>query len=331
MRHWDVAWPVSRLSVRIGPTPSLRPFLSHLLSTLRVERSSTGPSLGLSTSRPWKHRPVLLPQHLACPHRWPTSYEITRCCCSIGGPVSLLSTLDVPHPLVDDSSTHPLVDQLHAIAHVWAHHRRERSRTPRDRIAHACRATWASARRLAQRQQRPRGARGSPPATRKRDMAQRTRWHGDVHAAAAVIRGRHASADAPTVAQQHADAIAALVNEGSGGVETEVVLHVQGDGCTLDDGTPVPDTVIERIAPQSFLRALIHDAACRPINGSGRQRHPTARQRRFVKARDQVCRDCGGRDLLEYGHVPDFATSRRTEVDELVLRCAPCRGHRHQT
>ena len=59
---------------------------------------------------------------------------------------------------------------------------------------------------------------------------------------------------------------------------TEIVLHVRGDGATLDDGTPIAGTVLELIASTAFLRALIHDAEGHPINASGRQRHPTDRQ-----------------------------------------------------
>lgn len=64
----------------------------------------------------------------------------------------------------------------------------------------------------------------------------------------------------PTVAQQHADALEHVLTAGGGSIATEVVLHVRADGCTLDDGTPIAGSVVERIAPQSFLRALIHDA-----------------------------------------------------------------------
>ena len=112
-------------------------------------------------------------------------------------------------------------------------------------------------------------------------------------------------------------------------VETEIVIHVRGDGCSFDDGTPVSDSVVERLAPTAFLRARVHDADGRPINASGRQRHPSTRQRRVVKERDRVCRDCGRADLLEYDHVPDFETTERTIVDELQLRCAPCHDRRH--
>ena len=112
-------------------------------------------------------------------------------------------------------------------------------------------------------------------------------------------------------------------------VDTEIVIHVRSDGCSFDDGTPVTDSIVERLAPTAFLRALIHDAERRPINASSRQRHPSTRQKRVVKERDRVCCDCGRPDLLEYDHVPDFDTSGRTVVDELQLRCAPCHDQRH--
>ena len=135
--------------------------------------------------------------------------------------------------------------------------------------------------------------------------------------------------DWPTLAQQHADALEQLLVEGGGAASVEVVLHVRGDGCTLDDGTPVPGSVVERVAPSAFVRALVHDAGGRPIDASARQRHPSTRQKRVVKERDRGCVDCGATSLLEYDHVPDFAVTGHTVVDELVLRCAPCHHRRH--
>ena len=96
----------------------------------------------------------------------------------------------------------------------------------------------------------------------------------------------------PSLGQQRADALVALVGSRRGNsTTTEIVMHVRGDGCTFDDGTPIAGSVVERLAPDSFLRALIHDAEGRPINASGRQRHPTTRQKRVVLERDQRCVD----------------------------------------
>ncbi len=134
----------------------------------------------------------------------------------------------------------------------------------------------------------------------------------------------------PSLAQQHADALAAFLQEGAGSTVTEVVVHVREEGAALDDGTVLPMSVVERIAPEAFIRALIHDAANRPINASSRRRHPTTRQKRVVKERDRVCVDCGSTNLLELDHVPAFAESGHTIVEELELRCAPCHERRHR-
>ncbi len=135
--------------------------------------------------------------------------------------------------------------------------------------------------------------------------------------------------DWPSLAQQNADALAYLLKEGSGGVTTEVVLHVRADGATLDDGSPLPMTTVEQIAPEAFIRALMHDADGRPINASAKRRHPSTRQKRVVKERDRVCVDCGAATLLQYDHVPDFDITHHTVVEELQLRCAPCHQQRH--
>lgn len=104
---------------------------------------------------------------------------------------------------------------------------------------------------------------------------------------------------------------------------------VRGDGATFDDGTPIPWGVLERIAPASFVRALIHDSEGRPINASGRHRHPTVRQKRVVLERDRCCIDCGASEFLQFDHQPDFETSRRTVIDELRIRCRSCHRARH--
>ena len=150
-------------------------------------------------------------------------------------------------------------------------------------------------------------------------------------------RGADASADAwgnearwPSIPQQRADALVELFGDGGASTSVEIVMHVRADGCSLDDGTPIAGSVVERVAPGAFLRALIHDAESRPINASGKQRHPTARQRRVVQARDCACVDCGATEFLQYDHEPDYDASKHTIVDELRLRCRACHRARHQ-
>jgi hypothetical protein len=155
---------------------------------------------------------------------------------------------------------------------------------------------------------------------------------------ARTLRGQRATAGPgssrsvnrwPSLAQQRADALIALILGGGTNVTAEVVIHIRGDGCTFDDGTPVAGSVVAEIVSDAFLRVLIHDAEGRPINASGRQRHPTTRQKRVVRERDRGCVDCGSTDLLRYDHVPDNEQSQHTVVDELEVRCAPCHHKRH--
>ncbi|MEZ5280227.1 MAG: DUF222 domain-containing protein [Acidimicrobiales bacterium] len=136
----------------------------------------------------------------------------------------------------------------------------------------------------------------------------------------------------PTLAQQRVDALCRIIagtSASSGRVDYEIVLHVRGDGCTLDDGTPITQSSVARLLDTSFIRLLIHNAEHNPVNASTRRRHPTKRQKRIVKERDRACLDCGRTELLEYDHNPPFEATHQTRTDELELRCAPCHTTRH--
>ncbi len=135
-----------------------------------------------------------------------------------------------------------------------------------------------------------------------------------------------------TLNQQRADALEQLLTNRAGNIDTEILIHVRQDGATLNDGTPLTETAVERIAPTSFIRALVHDLNGNPIDATNRRRHPTTRQKRVVAERDQHhCTDCGRPDLLEYDHQPAFAQTGHTITTELTLRCAPCHTTRHET
>ncbi|MEZ5283045.1 MAG: DUF222 domain-containing protein [Acidimicrobiales bacterium] len=142
---------------------------------------------------------------------------------------------------------------------------------------------------------------------------------------------RQADGTWPTVAQQKADALVDLAVAHGGRFVYEVVVHVSGDGCHLDDGTPLTDSAVGRLIPQAFIRGLIHDSERRPVDATNRRRRPTPRQKRLVKARDRVCVDCGRRDLLEYDHNPPHSSTGHTLTTELRLRCAACHTARHKS
>jgi hypothetical protein len=144
----------------------------------------------------------------------------------------------------------------------------------------------------------------------------------------------HASADAsghwPSIAQQRAHALMALLREGGANIATEVIVHVRGDGCTLDDGTPIADHAVAQLLPDAFIRLLITEANRLPINASGRHRHPTVRQQRVARQRHHNrCVDCGSTDLLQDDHVPSYAQTHQTLVDQLEPRCVNCHHQRH--
>ena len=144
----------------------------------------------------------------------------------------------------------------------------------------------------------------------------------------------HASADAsghwPSIAQQRAHAFLELVREDGATIATEVIVHVRGDGCTMDDGTPITDHAVARLLPEAFIRLLITEANRLPINASGRHRHPTTRQQRVAHERHaNQCVDCGSTDLLQDDHNPTYAHNGQTLVQQLEPRCPTCHHQRH--
>jgi hypothetical protein len=160
---------------------------------------------------------------------------------------------------------------------------------------------------------------------------------GAVHAAvdARVMQGGVATDDPPedgrpSLGRQRALAMVDLLTSGTGAhVDTEVIVHVRADGCSMHDGTPIADSTVAALVDEAFIRVLIHDAEGHPIDASGRQRHPNTRQRRVVDERQPRCVDCGGSELLEYDHDPDYEVSHHTVVDELYRRCWRCHRVRH--
>ncbi len=228
-----------------------------------------------------------------------------------------LATPENEHELLDIATTTTAADLGRALA-AWLH----RNAEPEDIDAHHQRQ------RSAKWRTEPDGmvffTLRLPPAIAAMLITFLTTW---------VMRSKPSKAAAegwPSVAQQQADAIEALVNEGAGSVDTEVVVHVSGEGNTLDDGTPLSDSVVAALIPQSFIRALIHDSDSNPLDATNRRRHPSRRQKRLVKARDRHCVDCGRSDLLEYDHVPAHEETGHTITAELELRCAPCHHKRHR-
>jgi hypothetical protein len=169
------------------------------------------------------------------------------------------------------------------------------------------------------------------------------RWHTDAdgmitltarlapHRAAeliAVIDQRVMSDRAPagaSLGQQRADALVAVVAGGGSGVVAEVVLHVDGDGSHLADGTPVSEHAVTALLDDAYISLLLHDAERYPIDASPRRRSPTRRQQRVVEARYPECAHpgCHARALLQYDHIEGYGAGGATVLDDLQRLCGP--------
>lgn len=147
-------------------------------------------------------------------------------------------------------------------------------------------------------------------------------------AIAAVVDAHVMSDRAPagaSLAQQRVDALHAIATTGGGAVSTEVVIHVDGAGSHLADGTPISDHAVAGLLPDAFVSLLLLDACRQPIDASPRRRTPTRRQRRVLDARQGECAQpgCHAATLLQYDHVEPYAHGGPTVLDNLQRLCGP--------
>ncbi len=133
----------------------------------------------------------------------------------------------------------------------------------------------------------------------------------------------------PTLAQQRAFAFVDLLAGGGAVVNTEIIIHVRGDGTRLDNGAPIDSETVASLFQTSTIRAMIHDAESKPINVSGKHRFPTKRQKLVVDERQPVC-ECGSRFFLQYHHENPFNHSKRTREEELTRVCGQCHRVLHK-
>ena len=138
------------------------------------------------------------------------------------------------------------------------------------------------------------------------------------------VTRNHAPAGA-SLTHQRADALAALVTDGGGSVTAEVVVHVNAEGNTLTDGTPLSDHAVTALLPEGFVSLLLHDNQGRPIDASPRRRLPTRRQQRVLDQIDPECRQpgCHATAFLQYDHIQPDAQGGTTVLANLQRLCGP--------
>jgi hypothetical protein len=139
-----------------------------------------------------------------------------------------------------------------------------------------------------------------------------------------TVTRNHAPAGA-CLAHQRADALVALMTDGGGSVTAELVIHVNAEGNTLTDGTPLSDHAVAGLLPDAFISLLLHDNQGRPIDASPRRRLPTRRQQRVLDQVDPECRQpgCHATAFLQYDHIEPYARGGPTILANLQRLCGP--------
>jgi 5-methylcytosine-specific restriction endonuclease McrA len=152
--------------------------------------------------------------------------------------------------------------------------------------------------------------------------------------------------EAPTFAQQQADALALLaetalhygLDPGAPGERYQVVVHVDGPVLAdpeqpgqslLEDGTHVPAETSRRLACDASRVVMRHDDEGRLVEIGARTRTIPPALRRALHHRDRGCRfpGCG----LPFGqghHLQHWAQGGPTTLSNLAMLCRLCR-HRH--
>ena len=174
-------------------------------------------------------------------------------------------------------------------------------------------------------------------AAARETLYQRTRSEQKANPAAAC-------GDAPTVAQQRADALALLaetalhngLDPGAPGERYQVVVHVdapvladpeQPGQSVLEDGVHVSSETSRRLACDASRVVMRHDSDGRVVEIGARTRTIPPALRRALHHRDQGCRFPGcGLPLGEGHHVRHWSQGGPTTLSNLALLCR--RHHR---
>ncbi len=141
--------------------------------------------------------------------------------------------------------------------------------------------------------------------------------------------GRDRLADAPTMQQRRADAVAALLlgrSGGAGPVRSTALLVVQADGSGHIPGVgPLPRSEVERLLCVSDLHGIVFSAEGQPLWLGDRVRLATDEQWLALIARDEGCIGCGLNPArCEAHHIRWVRHGGSTDIDNLVLVCSHC-------
>ena len=138
------------------------------------------------------------------------------------------------------------------------------------------------------------------------------------------------------IAARRADALANVAetymnnNESSGSTADryQVVVHVEGESCSLEDGPHVTAETSRRIACDCAVVGIKEDENGEPLSIGRRSRSIPPPMRRALRARDKGCRfpGCTNTRFVDGHHIRHWADGGETSLDNLVLLC---RHHHH--
>jgi len=99
---------------------------------------------------------------------------------------------------------------------------------------------------------------------------------------------------------------------------------------SLIDGTPLPQSVLERLACNSDLTGVLFGGSGSPIWVGRSHRHATLAQWKALLARDRGCVGCGAApNRCEAHHVVPWSHGGSTDISNLVLVCSRCHHDLH--
>ena len=156
--------------------------------------------------------------------------------------------------------------------------------------------------------------------------------------AGATPESEDASAEAPTVSEQRADALVLMADtmlshapNPRGGDRYQVVLHVDADSLSgradggrseLEDGAPLAVETARRLACDAAIVPLIERDG-RPLSVGRKTRSVPPALRRALASRDRGCRfpGCTNGCTVDAHHIRHWAHGGPTSLDNLVQLC----------
>jgi Domain of unknown function (DUF222)/HNH endonuclease len=117
----------------------------------------------------------------------------------------------------------------------------------------------------------------------------------------------------------------------TGGERYQVLVHVDGDGCAIEDGPGISPETARRLSCDASIVAMAEKDG-KPLSVGRRTRSIPPATRRALVARDGRCQfpGCERRRFVDAHHIRHWAHGGETSLDNLVLLCRHHHRHVHE-